>query len=185
MRRFLGLAALMLIGSAARAQDTTVVVVRHLPAQQDTSVVVRHLAPAPRLVSPYATPRRPAPANGIIAKDPRFGTFLSFIFPGGGQYYADKPAEGLALTMLGIGAPILGENAAIHDGGDCYATPGFYGGYCRHRDYTSAALGWTVGIASWLYGVATAGTDVQRWNQAHGVRFMYAPGRVGFAVAVP
>ena len=32
---------------------------------------------------------------------------------------------------------------------------------------------------------ATAGTDVEHWNQAHGVRFVAAPGRVGVAIPFP
>jgi hypothetical protein len=60
------------------------------------------------------------------------------------------------------------------------------GGPCSgHRDYTPAAIGLGVGITAWLYGMATAGSDVQHWNQRHGVRFVTAPGRAGFAVALP
>jgi hypothetical protein len=98
--------------------------------------------------------------------------------------------------LLGIGAPIVGyANVNRNDGAFNGYGCGIYngpsgvvgGGPCREgrTDYTPAAIGLGVGITAWLYGVATAGSDVQRWNQAHGVRFMTAPGRVGFAVAVP
>jgi hypothetical protein len=196
MRRFAALAALALSAAAAKAQDTTVVVVRHIPAQQDTSVVVRHLAPPPqRSVPPFSAPRYALRSGAVIAKDPRLGTMLSFVFPGGGQYYAGAQAKGLALTLLGIGAPIIGYANVNRDHGPyngyacgIYNGPtGMYGGGpCRgQRDYTPAAIGLGVGITAWLYGMATAGTDVQHWNQAHGVRFVTAPGRAGFAVALP
>jgi len=49
----------------------------------------------------------------------------------------------------------------------------------------AALIGLGVGITAWLYGIATAGRDVQHWNQAHGIRFVRAPGRFGIAVPVP
>ena len=204
MRRFIGIAALLLLASGAHAQDTTVVVVRHLPPQQATNVVVRHISPAPQRTGPSAASgasRYALNREAVMAKDPRLGSFLSLIFPGGGQYYADRPGKGLLLTALGIGAPIIGFNSVNRDrvnyggfgpygGGNCvtYASgPGFPGSAdCRNRyDWTPAAVGLGVGITAWLYGIATAGSDVQHWNQAHGVRFATGPGRVGFAVAVP
>ena len=183
--------------AAAQAQDTTVVVVRHIPAQRDTNVVVRHIAPPPtqRSAPAVGAPRYALRSGAVIAKDPRLGTMLSFVFPGGGQYYAGAEAKGLALTLIGIGAPIIGyanvnRDNGTYNGYGCgiYNGPsGVYGGGpCRgHHDYTPAAIGLGVGITAWLYGVATAGTDVQHWNQAHGVRFVTAPGRAGFAVALP
>jgi hypothetical protein len=220
MRRFTALAALALSATTAKAQDTTVVIVRHLPAQQDTGVVVRHLAPPPeraapqrsapqRTTPPYGAPRYALrPGAAVVAKDPYVGTMLSLVFPGGGQYYAGAQTKGLALTLLGIGAPIIGfaNVTRQHDYGTpvpiyngvgqqmynsgCTSYAGMgqaYGGTnCRGRyDWTPAAIGLGVGITAWLYGVATAGTDVQHWNQAHGVRFVTAPGRAGFAVALP
>jgi hypothetical protein len=225
MRRLIGFAAFTLLTSAANAQDTTVVIVRHLPAQQDTGVVVRHLAPAPapapaavrapvrapaqsqRMAPPYGAPRYALRSTTLVAKDPYVGTMLSFVFPGGGQYYAGATAKGLALTLIGIGAPIIGFANVNRDhgynnivplssgvSGGCIAYAGgpsmygYGGGYCpdHHRyDWTPAAVGLGVGITAWLYGVATAGTDVRHWNQAHGVRFVTAPGRAGFAVALP
>jgi hypothetical protein len=212
MRRFVGFAALTLLASVAKAQDTTVVVVRHLPVAQDTGVVVRHLAPPPPpqqrsappqgMASPYGASRYSLRSTTVVAKDPNLGTMLSFVFPGGGQYYAGQEAKGLALTLIGIGAPIIGFANVNRDhanyngfgppppGSNCIAYAGGSGfaggGNCRGRyDYTPAAIGLGVGITAWLYGMATAGTDVQHWNQAHGVRFVTAPGRVGFAVAVP
>jgi hypothetical protein len=207
MRRFFGLAALMMVTAAANAQDTTVVVVRHLPAQQDTAVVVRHIAPAPapvasapqqvRTGAPYGAPRYGLRSTAVYAKDPYLGTSLSFLFPGGGQYYAGATGKGLALTLLAIGAPIVGysdvqhQNSAIVDtpdgprsACDVYGPNGQAAG-CHRTDWTPAAVGLGVGITAWLYGIATAGSDVQHWNQAHGVRFVSGPGRVGFAVAVP
>ena len=92
---------------------------------------------------------------------------LSFIFPGGGQYYAGAEAKGLALTLLGIGAPIIGYANVNRDNGPYGYGCGIYngpsnvygGGPCRgHYDYTPAAIGLGVGITAWLYGVATAGT---------------------------
>jgi hypothetical protein len=181
MRRFIGLAAFALLANAAHAQDTTVVVVRHLPQARDTGVVVRHIAPAPdqRLTAPSrGAPRAGARSTALYAKDPNLGSMLSFIFPGGGQYYAENAGKGFAITALAIGAPIIGYANVQRDRG-CFNNPGF--GTCRDRtDWTPAAIGLTVGIGSWLYGIATAGTDVQHWNQKHGVRFVSAPGRVGF-----
>ena len=201
MRRLIGFAAFTLLASAANAQDTTVVIVRHLPAQQDTGIVVRHLAPPPqRTAPPYGTPRYALRSTAVVAKDPKLGTMLSFVFPGGGQYYAGANGKGLALTLIGIGAPIIGfanvnrdqtyyGQGAPTSGYNCgvYNTSPMYGsGGCRNRtDWAPAAIGLGVGITAWLYGMATAGTDVQHWNQAHGVRFMTAPGRAGFAVALP
>ena len=201
MRRLIGFAAFTLLASAANAQDTTVVIVRHLPAQQDTGIVVRHLAPPPqRTAPPYGTPRYALRSTAVVAKDPKLGTMLSFVFPGGGQYYAGANGKGLALTLIGIGAPIIGfanvnrdqtyyGQGAPTSGYNCgvYNTSPMYGsGGCRNRtDWAPAAIGLGVGITAWLYGMATAGTDVQHWNQAHGIRFMTAPGRAGFAVALP
>ena len=130
-------------------------------------------------------------STALFAKDPNLGTMLSFIFPGGGQYYAGNEGKGLAITLLSIGAPIIGYANVRRDDGQfggsgCFNNPGGFAGSCRGRtDWTPAAIGLGVGITSWLYGVATAGTDVQHWNQKHGVRFVSAPGRVGFAVALP
>jgi hypothetical protein len=189
MYRFIGLSAFLILASAANAQDTTVVV-RHLGAQQDTGVTVRHIAPqgaATAAARPYGAPRYALrPANTVIAKDPNVATSLSFFFPGAGQYYDDMPGKGLAITAIAIGAPIIGY-ANVNDRRytSCFDTE-FGGARCStHRDYTPAAIGLGVGIATWLYGIATAGPDAQRWNRAHGVRFVNAPGRVGFAVAVP
>jgi hypothetical protein len=194
MRRFIGLAAFALLASAAQAQDTTVVIVRHLPEARDTGgVVVRHLAPPPppqqpqqRMAPPSAAQRYGNRSAVVFAKDPNLGSMLSFVFPGGGQYYADNVGKGIAITALAIGAPIIGYANVQHDNG-CVNNP-FNGGPqgCgRRTDWTPAAIGLTVGIGSWLYGIATAGTDVAHWNQKHGVRFVSAPGRVGFAVALP
>jgi hypothetical protein len=138
----------------------------------------------------------------VYAKDPGLATSLSFLFPGGGQYYAGATGKALALTLLGIGAPVIGyanvtrENVYYSNGAPLSGSPSCFAGnpgpasapgaYCRTRyDWTPAAIGLGVGITAWLYGIATAGSDVQHWNQAHGVRFVTAPGRVGFAVAVP
>ncbi len=199
------LASVVLVASVAKAQDTTVVVVRHLPTQQDTTVTVRHIAPAqqaapaPRMApAPYGAPRYGMRSStGVFAKDPNLGTTLSFLFPGGGQYYAGNDGKGFLITALAIGAPIIGYANVNHQHGDIAETPGGPmsacnvfgpGGQtqgCHRTDWTPAAVGLTVGIGSWLYGIATAGSDVQHWNQAHGVRFVSGPGRVGFAVAVP
>jgi len=211
IRRFIGIASFALLASSSRAQDTTVVVVRHIGPQQDTGVVVRHIAPAaaapasapsaiPRRTAPPGAPRYALRTSSVVAKDPYVGTMLSLVFPGGGQYYAGANGKGLALTLLGIGAPIVGY-ASVHRQQDFYGPGGPPPGYncgvyatnptpsgfnCRGRsDWTPAAIGLGVGITAWLYGMATAGTDVQHWNQAHGVRFVTAPGRVGFAVPVP
>ena len=189
MRRFLGLAAFALLASAAHAQDTTVVIVRHLPEARDTGVIVRRLTP--QRAAPPMTRRYGTRSTTLFAKDPNMGTMLSFIFPGGGQYYAGDEGKGLAITLLSIGAPIIGYANVHHEdrqsgGSGCFNNPGGFSGGCRERtDWTPAAIGLGVGITSWLYGVATAGTDVQHWNQKHGVRFVSAPGRVGFAVALP
>ena len=202
MRSIAGVAASILLACAARAQDTTVVIVRHIEPRQDTSVVVRRLTPPPLRSSAQRLPARYAPnSTGIVAKDPNIGTMLSFVFPGGGQYYAGKQAKGFAITLLSIGAPIVGYASVRHDdgyhpgfpGSDCVGfaatnqqPPPLNGVYCRGRtDWTPAAVGLGVGIVSYLYGVATAGSDVQHWNQAHGVRFVTGPGRMGFALALP
>ncbi|HEV8410890.1 MAG TPA: hypothetical protein VGQ30_10295 [Gemmatimonadaceae bacterium] len=188
MRRFFGLAAFALLTSVAHAQDTTVVIVRHLPAARDTGVVVRRLAP--QRSAPPMAPRYGYRSNAVFAKDPNMGTLLSFVFPGAGQYYAGNQGKGLAITLLAIGAPIIGYANVHHEsdqfsGSGCFPDPSGFDRCRAHTDWTPAAIGLGVGITSWLYGVATAGTDVQRWNQAHGVRFISAPGRVGLAVALP
>jgi hypothetical protein len=201
MRRLTSIAAFLILAASANAQDTTVVV-RHIGPQQDTGVTVRHLAPAPAGTAPagtapagtapvagapYGAPRYGLRSTQLIAKDPRLATSLSFIFPGGGQYYAGMPGRGFAITAIAIGAPIIGYSDVNREPSyDCgtsrFGTEYICGG---HRDYTPAAIGLGVGITAWLYGIATAGTDAQRWNQAHGIRFVNAPGRFGFAVAVP
>jgi hypothetical protein len=192
MHRFLGISAFLVLASGASAQDT--VVVRHLGTAQDTGVTVRHIAPqpgtapsaAPAAARPVGAPRYALrPNTTVIAKDPNIATSLSFFFPGAGQYYDGLPGKGLAITAIAIGAPIIGYANVNRDYTTCYNSA-FGGAECRtHRDYTPAAIGLGVGIATWLYGIATAGPDAQRWNRAHGVRFVNAPGRVGFAVAVP
>ncbi|HEY2850205.1 MAG TPA: hypothetical protein VGI97_10030 [Gemmatimonadaceae bacterium] len=187
MRRFTLLAALVMLAASAKAQDTTVVV-RHLAPQSDTSVTVRHLAPAQTAVpAAYGAPRYALRRTDLIAKDPNLATSFAFIFPGGGQYYAGMPGKGLVITALAIGAPIIGYSDVYRQQSyNCGKSP-FVAQYnCGgRRDYTPAAIGLGVGIATWLYGIATAGTDAQRWNTAHGVRFVNLPGRLGFAVAVP
>ena len=182
MNRLIGFSAFLILASGANAQDTAVVV-RHLGSQQDTTVTVRHIAPA--AARPYGAPRYALRSTGLIAKDPNAATSLSFIFPGGGQYYAGFPGKGLAITAIAIGAPIIGYANVNGEYTTCYNSQ-FNGQRCStRRDYTPAAIGLGVGIATWLYGIATAAPDAQRWNRAHGVRFVNAPGRVGFAVAVP
>lgn len=192
MRRLVGFAAFLMLASGANAQDTTVVV-RHLAPQQDTGVTVRHISAQDRAAAdaPYARaygPPRYAPrSRALVFKDPNVATSLSFLFPGGGQYYSGMSGKGLAITALAIGAPIIGyADVNRHPSYDCgtsrFGAQYFCGG---RRDYTPAAIGLGVGITAWLYGIATAGTDAQRWNLAHGVRFVNAPGRIGFAVAVP
>ena len=122
----------------------------------------------------------------MIAKDPNIATSLSFFFPGAGQYYAGVPGKGLVITAFAIGAPIIGYSDVNRQSGYDCVTNQFGAQFCRgNRDYTPAAIGLGVGITAWLYGIATAGSDAQRWNRAHGIRFVNAPGRVGFAVAVP
>jgi hypothetical protein len=188
MHRFWGISAFLILASGASAQDT--VVVRHLGTAQDTGVTVRHIAPqpgtAPVAARPVGAPRYALrPNTTVIAKDPNIATSLSFFFPGAGQYYDGLPGKGLAITAIAIGAPIIGYANVNRDYTTCYNSA-FGGAECRtHRDYTPAAIGLGVGIATWLYGIATAGPDAQRWNRAHGVRFVNGPGRVGFAVAVP
>jgi hypothetical protein len=190
MRLLPSLAALLTLAAVASAQDTTVVV-RHLAPRQDSGVVVRHLPVQPS-GPPYAAPAG-APhyafrsSQLLLAKDPRTATSLSFLFPGAGQYYAGMPGKGLAITALAIGAPIIGyADVNSQPNYNCGFTP-FGAQYsCRgRRDYTPAAIGLGVGVAAWLYGAATAGTDAERWNRAHGIRVVNAPGRFGFAVAVP
>jgi len=189
MRRLTSIAVFVTLAAGANAQDTTVVV-RHLAPQQDTNVTVRHLAPegvaAGAQAVPYGTPRY-ALRRAVVFKDPNVATTLSFIFPGGGQYYSGMPAKGLAITAFAIGAPIIGYADANRQPSYSCAPPGFGAQYyCGgRRDYASQTIGIAVGVTAWLYGMATAGSDAQRWNRAHGVRFVSAPGRVGFAVAVP
>jgi hypothetical protein len=212
MRRFMGLAVLVLLASSAKAQDTVVVIVRHVPARQDPGVVVRPLAPPRQLqrtAPPYGAPRYALGSTAVFAKNPYAGAMLSFVFPGGGQYYAGATGKGLAISLIAIGAPIIGfanvnrehtnydgfgplspgYNCGVYNGPAIYGNGGSrsYGGRdCRGRyDYTPAAIGLGVGITTWLYGLVTAGSDVQHWNQSHGVRFVAAPGRAGFAVALP
>lgn len=187
MRRFMGLAALLLLAARAQAQDTTVVV-RHLAPQQDTGVTVRHIDPLAVAPAPpaYGAPRY-ALRRAVVFKDPNVATSLSFIFPGGGQYYSGRPGKGLAITAFAIGAPIIGfAEANSEPSYNCSRTPLGSPYLCGgRRDFPPAAIGLGVGITAWLYGIATAGSDAQRWNRAHGVRFVNEPGRIGFAVAVP
>jgi hypothetical protein len=206
MRPLSILFALLLLAPSAKAQDTTVVVVRHIQSAQDTTVTVRHLSAQtdtaarplpPRRVGPLYAPRYALrPNNTIPAKDPYLATSLSFFFPGGGQYYAGNPGKGFMLTLLGIGGPVVGyanvtRERPVYNGVGA-PPPGYYNcptgvfARCGYRyDWTPAAVGLTVGVGAWLYGIATAGTDVQKWNKAHGVTFYRAPGRMGFAVPFP
>jgi hypothetical protein len=197
MRHIAGLAASLLLASALHAQDTTVVIVRHIGTQQDTNVVVRRLTPPPERSTAARGPVRYPARSNVLAKDPQLGTMLSFVFPGGGQYYAGNQGKGLAISLLAFGAPLVGFAAADWRHDDVVITPGgarsacnVYGpggvsSGCHSRDWTAPGIGLAVGIGSWIYGIATAGTDVAHWNQAHGVRFVTAPGRMGFAVALP
>ena len=154
MRRFIGLAAFALLASAAHAQDTTVVVVRHLPeVQRDTGVVVRHLAPAPQRGAPPMAQRYGTRSTALYAKDPNLGSMLSFIFPGGGQYYAENAGKGLAITAIAIGAPIIGYANVDHHRDQIIQTPNGPRSACdqfscRRTDWTPAAIGLTVGIGS-------------------------------------
>src|SRR5579871_1676255 len=111
MRHLTSLAAFILVAASANAQDTTVVV-RHLAPQQDTGVTVRHLAPLPGSSapgpsapgSPVIAPRYAlSPAQLANVRDPRLATSLSFLFPGGGQYYAGAPLKGFLITAFAIG----------------------------------------------------------------------------------
>ncbi len=206
MRRIIACSALILVASSARAQDTTVVVVRHIPSVQDTAVVVRHIN-SDSAASSTRAPRRMSPPNGppygtrfparsditVLAKDPHYATGLSLLFPGGGQYYSENPGKGFLITALAIGAPLIGyanvhhydDNIAYAQG---FACPAFGCGpqeARRRTDWTPAAIGLTVGIASWFYGIVTAGSDAEKWNKSHNVRLTAAPGRFGLAVALP
>ncbi|HTR79387.1 MAG TPA: hypothetical protein VMH39_14820, partial [Gemmatimonadaceae bacterium] len=171
------------------------VVVRHLGSPADTTVVVRHLAPqdtsaarqpaAPQGTVPLVRRIPPPPPGGPRAvivprplaysfppKDPALGTSLSMLIPGGGQFYAGKPGEGMALLLLGYGAPIVGviQSQNEYDGSSysCDRGSPFGGqGYrCRgNYDAGPALVGIGVGLGAWIYSIATAGTDVARWNQ--------------------
>lgn len=211
MRPLPVLVAMLLSASSALAQDT--VIVRHVAPPQDTAVVVRHLAPPPdaggliyRIPPPgspppaYVSPNAPQVygprplAFSLPPKDPGVGTMLSIFFPGGGQFYAGDEGKGAALMFLGIGAPIAGILASQPNGwgygsnqSHCNSAPfGFSSNNtCRGYNPGPAAVGIGVGAAAWLFGVATAGTDVEHWNQAHGVRFVAGANRVGVAIPFP
>ena len=195
MRRFTALAGLALAAATAGAQDTTVVVVRHIPEQQDTSVVVRHLAPPPQRTAPYRRPTVRDEIRHSHREGPATGLDALVHFSGRRPVLRGRRGEGTRAHAARNRRPdrrvrerkprqrtvrlrVRHLQRTVRRGG---------GGPCREgrTDYTPAAIGLGVGITAWLYGVATAGTDVQHWNQVHGVRFVTAPGRVGFAVAVP
>jgi hypothetical protein len=205
MRRLPVLFAMLLSASPALAQDS--VIVRHITPSQDTAVVVRHL-PAAQDGTPLVTRIPPPPPNArpvfplprplafrLPPKDPGVGTMLSIFFPGGGQFYAGAEGKGAALMFLGLGAPIAGLIASQsntwnngYSNGRCngYESPfGFQSGSCHGYNPGPAEVGIGIGAAAWLVGVATAGTDVEHWNQAHGVRFVAQANRVGVAIPFP
>jgi hypothetical protein len=128
-------------------------------------------------------------------KDAGVATLLGFVFPGGGQYYAEDTGKGLLITMLTAGAIGLG---VVNSHGDVYRsdlvtvprTPSnplgleFQKTLDRPANHTPLVIGAAVAGVTWFFGAITAGEDATRANQRRSaVSAIVSPTRYGLALA--
>ena len=117
-------------------------------AQRVDTVVVVHSAPA---------------------KDPATGTILGVLLPGGGQMYAGKVGEGMALLGVAIAAPLIGARIASTRP----PLPGVSG---------TTYLSGLVGFAAWAFGWSNAANDAEAYNGT--VRASALPSASGLTVGL-
>jgi hypothetical protein len=118
-----------------------------------------------------STSQSQSPPPGAY-NDPGSATLLSFLITGGGQLYAGQTGKGVGLLLVGTGAPIVGWAASESD------TTCDSFGCTTETNFTPLYVGAGVGLAAWLYGIATAGEDARIANRAAGFSAQVRPAAV-------
>jgi hypothetical protein len=102
------------------------------------------VAPAASSQSPVL----PVSTSELELREQR-ATFIGVLVPGGGHLYAGESGLGVALLVIGYGAPAAGYVIGTEQG--------LFGGGLE-----TALIGVTVGIAAWAYGWLDADNAVRR-----------------------
>jgi hypothetical protein len=146
-------------------------VVSGTPASENPGRAVKDVA---ERVSPSA---RPSVVSA--AKDGGTAVLFGFLLTGAGQFYAGNNTKGAILLGLSL-AEVATAVAVI---GNCDP-------YCSDSDISTAEVLLLPAVFNWVYGMATAPSDVRKWNETHGVVARVRPkverleGRVGVGLAV-
>lgn len=96
-------------------------------------------------------------------KEPGTATLIGVLVPGGGQLYAGKITKGLTLLAVGYGSIVAGTALAVTNCDDI----GDYEDGCT-KSLTPLYIGYGGYLASWIYGLATAGGDAREVNAKNG-----------------
>lgn len=119
---------------------------------------------------------RQAPSG--TAKDPFLAGFASFMIPGLGQVYADRPLAGgafLAFSIAGF-AVATSYGSQIET---CRSTSPASCETDNQRFKKWATIGAMTWIGAWLGSTITAPGDVHDWNRAHGFEPVVTSGAMG------
>jgi hypothetical protein len=140
------------------------------------------IAAAPsRVVNDVTASGSPSARPSVVyaAKDGGTAVLFGFLLTGAGQFYAGNNTKGAILLGLSL-AEVTTAVAVI---GNCDP-------YCSDSDISTAEVLLLPAVFNWVYGMATAPSDVRKWNEAHGVVARVRPviepreGRMGVGLAV-
>jgi hypothetical protein len=97
-------------------------------------------------------------------KTPSRARLLAVVFPGGGQFYAQRTDKALAIAGTSLMSASLG--AILNTGSGCGSRFGRAGAERECWTGTSAPLyvGLTGAALAWAYGIVTAPADVHSYN---------------------
>ncbi|MEJ7811330.1 MAG: hypothetical protein WKG32_13040 [Gemmatimonadaceae bacterium] len=103
-----------------------------------------------------SAPGQARPPAGF--KDAGTGTLISVLIAGGGHLYAGESGKGVTLLLgyvVGSGVALAGASSAC--------------GYYSCEDHSSQiAVGLSIAVASWIYGIADSGGAARRANARNG-----------------
>jgi len=115
-----------------------------------------------------------------LRKDPNVALHMSYIFPGGGQFYSNESGKGALQLSLFIGGIILAIAEAPYDEAydvptDYYYSDGTYAytdyetEYKHHGNDGACAGGIVLALGSWIWSVADAPGCAEKYNREHGL----------------
>ena len=135
----------------------------------------------------------PTAANAAAPqKDAGVATVLGFVIPGGGQYYAEAPVKGLAITVAtatAVGIGISRSHGTVYRN-EMRIVPvtaanplgiEFRNVWVKGADHRPAYAGALVGGIVWAYGIFSAPADARRANE-RGPRVSVTPQSIGVTV---